>query len=232
MELQKATASGAVPEEPATCRRSGAETPGMSAAGTAPLLAPAQPPPDASPSLHHHHTLPASEFRSLGLQDALSVFQIEQEAFISVTGECPLLLHEVQHFLTVCPELSLGWFMEGRLVAFVIGSLWDQEKLTTEAMVLHKPHGTVVHIHVLAVHQAFRKKGKGSVLFWRYLQYLQGLPHVRSATLMCEDFLVPYYLRFGFKAKGPCEITKGPLRFIEMEWPVGEPSIPRRDSEH
>lgn len=52
-------------------------------------------------------------------------------AFISVSGECPLHLDEVRHFLTLCPELSLGWFEEGRLVAFVIGSLWDQERLTT-----------------------------------------------------------------------------------------------------
>lgn len=51
-------------------------------------------------------------------------------AFISVSGECPLLLDEVRHFLTLCPELSLGWFEEGRLVAFIIGSLWDQERLT------------------------------------------------------------------------------------------------------
>lgn len=52
-------------------------------------------------------------------------------AFISVSGECPLHLDEVRHFLTLCPELSLGWFEEGRLVAFIIGSLWDQERLTT-----------------------------------------------------------------------------------------------------
>lgn len=52
-------------------------------------------------------------------------------AFISVSGECPLHLDEVRHFLTLCPELSLGWFEEGRLVAFIIGSLWDQDKLTT-----------------------------------------------------------------------------------------------------
>ena len=35
-------------------------------------------------------------------------------AFISVSGNCPLNLDEVQHFLTLCPELSLGWFVEGR----------------------------------------------------------------------------------------------------------------------
>lgn len=52
-------------------------------------------------------------------------------AFISVSGECPLYLDEVRHFLTLCPELSMGWFEEGRLVAFIIGSLWDQDRLTT-----------------------------------------------------------------------------------------------------
>ncbi len=25
----------------------------------------------------------------------------------------------------------MGWFEEGRLVAFIIGSLWDQDRLTT-----------------------------------------------------------------------------------------------------
>lgn len=39
-------------------------------------------------------------------------------------------MDEVRHFLTLCPELSLGWFEEGRLVAFIIGSLWDQDRLT------------------------------------------------------------------------------------------------------
>lgn len=51
-------------------------------------------------------------------------------AFISVSGDCPLHLDEIRHFLNLCPELSLGWFEEGRLVAFIIGSLWDQERLS------------------------------------------------------------------------------------------------------
>lgn len=51
-------------------------------------------------------------------------------AFISVSGDCPLHLDEVRHFLTLCPELSMGWFEEGRLVAFIIGSQWDQDRLT------------------------------------------------------------------------------------------------------
>lgn len=55
-------------------------------------------------------------------------------AFVSVSGNCPLNLGEVRHFLTLCPELSLGWFVEGRLVAFIIGSLWDEERLTQVRM--------------------------------------------------------------------------------------------------
>lgn len=51
-------------------------------------------------------------------------------AFVSVSGECPLTLDEVLNFLGMCPELSLGWFEEGQLVAFIIGSGWDKERLS------------------------------------------------------------------------------------------------------
>jgi len=36
----------------------------------------------------------------------------------------------VLNFLSQCPELSLGWFEEGQLVAFIIGSGWDKERLS------------------------------------------------------------------------------------------------------
>uniref|UniRef100_A0A671LDA3 Serotonin N-acetyltransferase n=2 Tax=Sinocyclocheilus anshuiensis TaxID=1608454 RepID=A0A671LDA3_9TELE len=183
-----------------------------------------------SPGRQRRHTLPASEFRSLNTEDAISVFEIEREAFISVSGECPLHLDEVRHFLTLCPEFSLGWFEQGRLVAFIIGSLWDQDRLTTDALTLHKPHGTTVHIHVLGVHRTFRQQGKGSILLWRYLQYLRCLPYVRRAVLMCEDFLVPFYQKSGFKGQGPSEITVGPLTFIEMYYPIRGHAFMRRNS--
>ncbi|KAF3846925.1 hypothetical protein F7725_004003 [Dissostichus mawsoni] len=107
--------------------------------------------PSVSPGFQRRHTLPASEVRPLNAQDAISVFEIEREAFISVSGECPLHLDEVRHFLSLCPELSMGWIEEGRLVAFIIGSLWDKDRLT---------------------------EGKGPVLLWRYLQFLRCLPSV------------------------------------------------------
>ncbi|EPQ18950.1 Serotonin N-acetyltransferase [Myotis brandtii] len=138
-------------------------------------------------------------------------------AFISVSGVCPLYLDELRRFLTLCPELSLGWFHEGRLVAFIIGSLWDEERLTPEALLLHRPGGHTAHLHVLAVHRAFRQQGRGSLLLWRYLCHLGGQPAVRRAVLMCEDELVPFYERFGFRPMGPCAVSMGPLAFTELQ---------------
>lgn len=99
-----------------------------------------------------------------------------------------------------------------------------------DALTLHKPHGTTVHIHVLAVHRTFRQQGKGSILMWRYLQHLRGRPCVRRAVLMCEDFLVPFYQKSGFKVRGPSEVTVGPLTFIEMLHPVRGHAFMRRNS--
>ncbi|XP_075415575.1 serotonin N-acetyltransferase [Tenrec ecaudatus] len=190
------------------------------------------PPPGdlASPSRQRRHTLPASEFRCLTPEDATSVFEIEREAFISVSGTCPLCLDEVRHFLTLCPELSLGWFEEGRLVAFIIGSLWDEERLTQESLTLHRPAGRTAHLHVLAVHRTFRQQGKGSVLLWRYLQHLGGQPAVRRAALMCEHPLVPFYEKFGFQALGPCAVSVGSLAFTELRCSLRRHASLRRNS--
>ncbi|KAL2764608.1 serotonin N-acetyltransferase isoform 2, partial [Daubentonia madagascariensis] len=182
-----------------------------------------------SPSCQRRHTLPASEFRCLTLEDAISVFEIEREAFISVSGLCPLYLDEIRHFLTLCPELSLGWFEEGRLVAFIIGSLWDKERLTQESLTLHRPGGRTAHLHVLAVHRTFRQQGRGSVLLWRYLHHLGSQPAVRRAVLMCEDALVPFYERLGFHAVGPCAVTVGPPHLHGAPVLPAEPGLPAQE---
>ncbi|XP_028455668.1 arylalkylamine N-acetyltransferase 2 [Perca flavescens] len=176
------------------------------------------------------HTLPASEFRNLTPQDAISVFEIEREAFISVSGECPLTLKEVLNFLGQCPELSLGWFEEGQLVAFIIGSGWDKERLSQEAMTQHIPDNSTVHIHVLSVHRHCRQQGKGSILLWRYLQYLRCVLGLHRALLICEDFLVPFYLNAGFKEKGPSTISIPNMQFQEMEYVLNGRMYAQRNS--
>ncbi|KAI4786502.1 hypothetical protein KUCAC02_037081 [Chaenocephalus aceratus] len=116
--------------------------------------------------------------------------------------------------------MSMGWIEEGRLVAFIIGSLWDKDRLTEDALTLHKPRGSTVHIHILAVHRTFRQQGKGPVLLWRYLQYLRSLPSVRRAVLMCEDLLIPFYR----KSDTPtCGATSEAIRFPQSPLSVQSP---------
>lgn len=97
-------------------------------------------------------------------------------------------------------------------------------------MTTHVPDTPTVHIHVLSVHRHCRQQGKGSVLLWRYLQYLRCLPGMRRALLICEEFLVPFYLKAGFKDKGPSAIAVGALCFHEMEYQLGGLAYARRNS--
>lgn len=57
----------------------------MSVVGAQPFIKPMQPSPSVSPGMQRRHTLPASEFRPLNTQDAISVFEIERE------GKRPIL---------------------------------------------------------------------------------------------------------------------------------------------
>ncbi|TWW70147.1 Serotonin N-acetyltransferase [Takifugu flavidus] len=180
-----------------------------------------------SPLRQRRHTLPASEFRNLTPQDAISVFEIEREGKFL---KCPLTLDEVLNFLGMCPELSLGWFEEGQLVAFIIGSGWDKERLSQEAMTQHVPDTPTVHIHVLSVHRHCRQQGKGSILLWRYLQYLRCMPGLRRALLICEDFLVPFYRKAGFKERGPSAVSISNMHFQEMEHMLCGQAYARRNS--
>uniref|UniRef100_A0A8C7ZGX2 Serotonin N-acetyltransferase n=1 Tax=Oryzias sinensis TaxID=183150 RepID=A0A8C7ZGX2_9TELE len=177
----------------------------------------------ASPLQQRRHTLP-SGFPFLELIRKCRI------SFVSVSGVCPLTLDEVLNFLGQCPELSLGWFEEGQLVAFIIGSGWDKERLSQKAMTQHVPDTPTVHIHVLSVHRHCRQQGKGSILLWRYLQYLRCMPGLRRALLICEDFLVPFYRKAGFKEKGPSEISVSNMQFQEMEYALGGQAYARRNS--
>lgn len=129
----------------------------------------------------------------------------------------------VSFWQVLCPDFILRSYQEVTRSSFVYHFL-------QEALTLHKPQGTTVHIHVLAVHRTFRQQGRGSILMWRYLQYLRCLPYVRRAVLMCEDFLVPFYQKSGFKVQGPSEITVGPLTFTEMQYAVRGHAFMRRNS--
>lgn len=97
-------------------------------------------------------------------------------------------------------------------------------------MTHHIPDAPTVHIHVLSVHRHCRQQGKGSVLLWRYLQYLQCMPGLRRALLICEDLLVPFYLKAGFKERGLSAISVSNMHFQEMEYMLCGQVYIRRNS--
>lgn len=105
-------------------------------------------------------------------------------------------------------------------------------RFAQEAMSLHVPDTPTVHIHVLSVHRHCRQEGKGSILLWRYLHYLSCLRGLRRALLICEDFLVPFYLKAGFRNAGPSAIAVADMHFQEMEYRLCGPAYARRNSDN
>lgn len=47
---------------------------------------------------------------------------------------------------------------------------------------------------------------------------------------MCEDFLIPFYAKCGFKVLGPSAVTVGSLNFIEMQYAIHGHAFMRRNS--
>uniref|UniRef100_A0A3B3QAR3 Uncharacterized protein n=1 Tax=Paramormyrops kingsleyae TaxID=1676925 RepID=A0A3B3QAR3_9TELE len=93
------------------------------------------PPPHQGPRWRGQcYTLPVIKYCNMTLQPECSRSTL-------VSGECPLHLQEVLHFLGQCMELSLGWFEEG------MGRL--------EAPIIHVSDMPAVHIHVLSVYLCY-----------------------------------------------------------------------------
>lgn len=113
---------------------------------------------------------------------------------------------------------------------YFLSLIWYLIYFEQEALTRHVPNTSTVHIHVLSVHRHCRQQGKGSILLWRYLQYLRCIPGLRRTLLVCEKFLMPFYEKAGFKEKGPSAITVGALRFREMEYTLAGLAYARRNS--
>ena len=107
----------------------------------------------------------------------------------------------------------------------------DLDSCPQESLTLHRPGGRTAHLHLLAVHRAFRQQGKGSVLLWRYLHHLGSQPAVRRAVFMCEARLVPFYQRVGFQPVGPSAVSPGSVVLPDMQCSMRDLVSQRRNSD-
>lgn len=135
--------------------------------------------------------------------------------------------------LTVCPEPSLGLFIERhgnpktetpQLIAHVIGNRVSANRVTDSSMDMpekwqessevaldsnggiigNDPAGRVIGVHSVAVRPEYQGKGLGRDLFKEYAKYVrESISPAESIVLIAHGHLLRFYESVGLKNLGP-----------------------------
>ncbi|KAK4165993.1 polyamine acetyltransferase [Cladorrhinum sp. PSN259] len=80
----------------------------------------------------------------------------------------------------------------------------------------HQDSGRTVGIHSLAVLPKVHGCGIGKMILKSYLQQMQSSGMADRVALICQDYLVSYYERFGFQSLGQSKATFGGGGWTDM----------------
>lgn len=73
----------------------------------------------------------------------------------------------------------------------------------------HQEKGRTIALHSLAVSPKVQGCGVGKIIVKAYLQQVNNSGLADRVSLICQDYLVSYYERFGFKNTGPSDAQYG-----------------------
>ncbi|XXG99192.1 hypothetical protein Hte_005527 [Hypoxylon texense] len=73
----------------------------------------------------------------------------------------------------------------------------------------HQADGKTVCLHSVAVHPKLHGRGLGKLIMKAYLQQQKGSAAAERCALICQNYLVRYYERFGFEHRGPSQSAFG-----------------------
>lgn len=80
----------------------------------------------------------------------------------------------------------------------------------------HQESGRTVALHSLAVLPELQGCGIGRMIMKAYLQQIQNAGLAERVALICQDYLVSYYERFGYKSLGPSKAQFGGGGWTDM----------------
>ncbi|KAI0011273.1 polyamine acetyltransferase [Xylariaceae sp. FL0662B] len=113
------------------------------------------------------------------------------------------------------------------LMAHIIGTRSNDERVTEAAMDYprdfrtnrrrnttgegpgHLETGRTICLHSLAVHPKLHGCGLGKLIMKSYLQLIKNSRMADRVSLICQEYLINYYVRFGFKHLGPSQAKFG-----------------------
>ncbi|KAF7324804.1 hypothetical protein MKEN_00522200 [Mycena kentingensis (nom. inval.)] len=117
---------------------------------------------------------------------------------------------------SVAPDLFLGAYIDGRLVAYVCSTLASGNSLTHDSMSTHVPGASSVCIHSVCVDAAHKRQGLGLRLLREYIARLQAAEKYERILLITHEPLRDFYEKAGFEWLGPSQVVHGTLPWFEM----------------
>ncbi|KAK3306645.1 uncharacterized protein B0T15DRAFT_492178 [Chaetomium strumarium] len=100
---------------------------------------------------------------------------------------------------------------------------WRNQK-SRAAEVGHQESGTTVGLHSLAVLPRLHRSGLGQMIMKAYLDQMRGYGVVNRVALICQDHLVSYYERLGFKNLGESKAQFGGGGWNDMVYDIPPPN--------
>ncbi|OTA97291.1 hypothetical protein M434DRAFT_295243 [Hypoxylon sp. CO27-5] len=86
----------------------------------------------------------------------------------------------------------------------------------------HQEGGKTVCIHSLAVHPKLHGCHLGKLILKAYLQQLKNADIAERCSLICQDYLIPFYERFGFECLGESSASFGGGGWYDMTLQIQE----------
>lgn len=155
------------------------------------------------------------EIKQVCAADLQRIANLECEAYPADEGAS---LEQLQYRHSVAPELFLGYYKDGILLAYICGTRSSEARLTVNSMKIHDDKGYLVCIHSVCVDKDQRRKGIALSLLKMYVEYIN--THclgVRKIALISHSELIPLYTRAGFTLLGPSPVKHGKRRWYECE---------------
>lgn len=95
----------------------------------------------------------------------------------------------------------------------------------------HRKAGRTLCIHSLAVHPKLQGVGMGKLILMAYMQHIKHSECADRIALICQDYLVNYYKRFGFVYMGPSNASAHGSGWHDMAFNLGL-DLEQRVSQH
>lgn len=159
--------------------------------------------------------------RQVQLSDLDRCFEIERTAY---DGHEAASREKIQKRIEQYPE---GFFVlesEAIVIGLINSGCTNHVVMSDDNikdLVGHDANGKYIVVMSVAIHPGYQRKGYASRLMSHFISNTKKQGK-QAIYLMCQEYLIPWYTRFGFELLGVSESNHGGLTWHEMYLPLVE----------